>query len=96
MGGTLSIHLRQSVVVLSLHTDSLYLLAGIVLTLSSPAIWVHVVASLLDKKITGSMIENIPANKNVQMVMRFYNEMWNQFDRCLFLELLAKDVRFPG
>ena len=36
------------------------------------------------------------ANLNVHLIGRFYNEMWNQFDKGLFPELLAEDIRFRG
>ncbi len=35
-------------------------------------------------------------NHNVQLIGRFYNEMWNHFDKSLFPELLAEDIRFRG
>ena len=36
------------------------------------------------------------ANQNVHLIGRFHNEMWNQFDKGLFPELLAEDIRFRG
>ena len=33
---------------------------------------------------------------NVQMIKRFYHEMWNQFDRSIFPELLTEDIKFRG
>ena len=35
-------------------------------------------------------------NHNVHLIGRFYNEMWNHFDKNLFPELLAEDIRFRG
>jgi steroid delta-isomerase-like uncharacterized protein len=36
------------------------------------------------------------ANLNVHLIGRFYNEMWNHFDKGLFPELLTEDIRFRG
>lgn len=38
----------------------------------------------------------MPVNQNVHLIGRFYNEMWNQFDKGLFPELLTEDIRFRG
>ncbi|WP_417897647.1 ester cyclase [Bacillus haimaensis] len=35
-------------------------------------------------------------NQNVELIKRFYHEMWNQFDKSIFPELLTKDFRFRG
>ncbi len=35
-------------------------------------------------------------NLNVHLIGRFYSDMWNQFDKSLFPELLAEDIRFRG
>ncbi len=35
-------------------------------------------------------------NQNVHIIGRFYNEMWNQFDKRLFPTLLTEDIRFRG
>ncbi len=41
-------------------------------------------------------VENMSANLNVHLIGRFYKEMWNHFDKGLFPELLAEDIRFRG
>lgn len=35
-------------------------------------------------------------NQNVGLIKRFYHEMWNHFDKCIFQELLTEDFRFRG
>jgi predicted ester cyclase len=34
--------------------------------------------------------------RNVELVNRFYHDMWNRFDKAIFPELLAEDLRFRG
>jgi len=38
----------------------------------------------------------MPSSKNVELIGRFYGEMWNRFDTSLFPELLTEDIRFRG
>lgn len=40
--------------------------------------------------------ETVSANRNVHLIRRFYHEMWNNFDKGLFPDLLAGDIRFRG
>ncbi len=34
--------------------------------------------------------------RNVSLIERFYHDMWNQFDKSIFPELLTKDLHFRG
>ena len=38
----------------------------------------------------------MPSSRNVEIIGRFYDEMWNRFDTSLFPELLTEDIRFRG
>lgn len=35
-------------------------------------------------------------SRNVQLIKRFYHEMWNRFDTSIIPELLADDIEFRG
>src|SRR5262249_54176850 len=37
-----------------------------------------------------------PGSRNVALIGRFYDAMWNRFDKGLFPELLTEDIRFRG
>jgi steroid delta-isomerase-like uncharacterized protein len=36
------------------------------------------------------------SSRNVELIGRFYDEMWNRFDKSLFPDLLTEDIRFRG
>jgi predicted ester cyclase len=35
-------------------------------------------------------------NRNRLLIERFYHEMWNRFDKTIFSDILAEDLRFRG
>ena len=35
-------------------------------------------------------------NRNRELIRRFYEELWNRFDKSVIAELLTEDVRFRG
>ena len=36
------------------------------------------------------------SSQHVGLIERFYNELWNRFDKSLFPEILAEDLEFRG
>jgi steroid delta-isomerase-like uncharacterized protein len=38
----------------------------------------------------------MPESRNIELIGRFYDAMWNNFDKSLLPELLTEDIRFRG
>jgi steroid delta-isomerase-like uncharacterized protein len=38
----------------------------------------------------------VQTTRNAELVRRFYDEMWNRFDKSVFPALLTTDIRFRG